>query len=204
MIKYFENISAKPPVDHILYRMGYKKGLTSLSHDEMNRINEGIAKAKRLCVLKGAYASFKITEKNSNFIKLENGVTFISSKLAALLSGSDELYLMAGTAGKDVVDAASREVTAGNAAFGVIIDATASEMTDSILDFLQSFIDKQLERHGKKLTVRFSPGYGDLELSAQKIIYETLKLEKIGIFINDRHILIPEKSVMAISGVRPA
>jgi len=202
MVKYFENINTQAVNEHILYRMGYKKGITTISNDDLAKLNEGIAEARRLCVLKGAYAAYKIAARNSNFVKLDNGIIFESAKLTALLSGSDEIYLLAGTAGAEVVSRASEEIEKGNAALAVIIDATASETADSVLDYLQEFIDKQLLRQGKKLTSRFSPGYGDLDLSAQKAIHEALDLSKIGIQINDRHILMPEKSVLAIAGIR--
>jgi len=59
-----------------------------------------------------------------------------------------------------------------------------------------------IRREGKKLTkMRYSPGYGDLPLSNQKLIYDVLNLERLGISITERFMLVPEKSVIAIAGV---
>jgi cobalamin-dependent methionine synthase I len=77
----------------------------------------------------------------------------------------------------------------------------ASETADAGLDWIQAFLNSQMAKQGRKLTTRYSPGYGDLDLSAQKVIYDALKLEKIGISITDRYLLIPEKSVLAIAGI---
>jgi cobalamin-dependent methionine synthase I len=61
----------------------------------------------------------------------------------------------------------------------------------------------QLIRREKKtlLPRRFSAGYADFDLSNQKIIYQLLALEKIGVRITNECILLPEKSVTAISGL---
>ena len=48
---------------------------------------------------------------------------------------------------------------------------------------------------------RFSAGYADFKLENQKMIYEKLQMDKIGVTINSGFILLPEKSVTAISGI---
>jgi cobalamin-dependent methionine synthase I len=55
---------------------------------------------------------------------------------------------------------------------------------------------------GKNLLPRrFSAGYADFNLENQKAIYEILQMGKIGVTINFNFILLPEKSVTAISGI---
>lgn len=49
--------------------------------------------------------------------------------------------------------------------------------------------------------MRYSPGYGDLPLTNQKIIFDILNLERLGLRITERFMLVPEKSVIAIAGV---
>jgi len=198
---YLENIQAEAPHEHILMRMGYKKGLTKLSAKEVEDLNAGIKKARGLCLLQGGYATLKIKSVEPGSVKLENNITMNSSGLSKVLAGCHNAVFMACTAGPDVVLARDREITAGNAAYGLIIDATASETADAGLDWIQEFLNGDLARQGRKLTRRYSPGYGDLDLSAQKLIYDALKLEKIGITINERFLLSPEKSVLAIAGI---
>ncbi|HBF33507.1 TPA: methionine synthase, partial [Candidatus Sumerlaeota bacterium] len=73
---------------------------------------------------------------------------------------------------------------------------------DAGLDWLEEFVEKLLAREGRCLTRRrYSPGYGDLALSNQKIIYDALGLQKFGLELTERFLLIPEKSVLAIAGV---
>jgi cobalamin-dependent methionine synthase I len=84
----------------------------------------------------------------------------------------------------------------------VILDAVASEMTDSGLDWIMDYMNQELMRKARRLTkARFSAGYGDFSLENQKAIHTLLRLDKIGVFITDRCILMPEKSVTAVAGI---
>ena len=108
---------------------------------------------------------------------------------------------MASTAGSGIVERRDAEMKAGNNSAGVVLDAVGSETADTGLDWMQEFLGAQLAKKGRSITRRFSPGYGDLKLEGQKVIYDALNLGKIGISITDRYLLTPEKSVIAIAGV---
>jgi 5-methyltetrahydrofolate--homocysteine methyltransferase len=52
------------------------------------------------------------------------------------------------------------------------------------------------------LKPRFSPGYGDLDLSCQKDIFKLLDCsKKIGLTLNDSLLMSPTKSVTAFVGI---
>ena len=109
---------------------------------------------------------------------------------------------MASTVGRDIVERISSEVTSGNAALGVILDSTASQTADSVLDWIMDFINKTIRLEGKRLTKhRYSPGYGDLPLQNQSIIYEAVSMDKLGVTLTPTYIMDPEKSVLAIAGI---
>ncbi len=199
-INYFCNIKKDIENKKILYRIGYKSGITKISSDEEEKINLYIKKSKSLCLLKGAYKKIKIKKIKERII-LENRNAIKSNNLNKLLSDSDEIILMASTVGKDIIKERDKQIKEGDPVYGIILDAVASETADAGLDWIQEFLNTQLSRYGLKLTVRYSPGYGDLDLSVQKIIYKELKLKKIGINITKNYLLIPEKSVLAIAGI---
>jgi cobalamin-dependent methionine synthase I len=93
-------------------------------------------------------------------------------------------------------------VASGDAAFGLILDAVASETADAALDWMVDFINKMIRREGIRLTKnRYSPGYGDLLLQNQKTLFDILQLHRLGLGITESCILVPEKSVIAIAGI---
>ena len=111
---------------------------------------------------------------------------------------------MGATAGSPVMDAIREKTLRQEMTAAVVYDATASEMADAALDWITGFVNRQIRREGKSLLPRrFSAGYGDFELENQKAIFDKLRMDKIGVALSERFVLIPEKSVTAISGIRP-
>lgn len=197
---YFYNIKTDVENRKILFRVGYKNGITKISSDEKKRIDLYIKKSKSLCSLKCAYTRLKIWKRKDKIF--DKKIIMIKSKnLSNLLMASDEIVFMAATVGEDVIKERDKQVKAGNPIFGIIIDATASVIVDAGLDWMQDFLNAQLAKEGLKLTKRFSPGYGDLDLSVQKIIYKVLELKRLNIRMTKKYLLIPEKSVLAITGI---
>ncbi len=53
------------------------------------------------------------------------------------------------------------------------------------------------------MTMRYSPGYGDVDLHYQKVIIDVLNAYKrIGLTTNDSHLMIPRKSITAFIGLQ--
>lgn len=201
-IKYIGNIPAQPKREMILSRLGYRKNITELSKDDMRLVSECIRLSGILCKPSGAYAIVPIAAKDEAVITLDNGISFHGEGLAKLLKDSSSVLLMASTVGREVTDRVAAEVENGNAAYGLILDSVASQTADAVLDWIVQFLNRILPREGKGLTRhRYSPGFGDLPLSYQKVIFDALKLEKLGMAITEKFMLVPEKSVIAIAGI---
>lgn len=201
-IQFLTYIPAKPPEGMIRARLGYRKHFTVLDCDQQRKLEDGIQEGLLLCEPKGAFGRFWITERSKNLVRLEQDTVFESRNLARLLGGSDEVVLMASTVGSPIVERIAKEVDHGDAAFGLILDAVASETADAGLDWMMEFLNKMLRKEGKKLTKhRYSPGYGDLPLLNQRLIYSLLNLERLELKLTDQCMLIPEKSVLAVAGI---
>lgn len=201
-IKSFEYIPSKPSEGMILTRLGYKKTKTVFSDEYKEKLNRMISEGMLMCNTKGIFGRYDIIEKSDKHIVLENELVFEGSGLAGLLSNSVEIVLMASTVGSEITEKIHHEVESGDASYGVVLDAVASETADAALDWMVDFINKLIRREGKILTkMRYSPGYGDLPLFNQKKIFDVLGLEKLGLSITERYMLLPEKSVIAIAGI---
>lgn len=201
-IKYFDNIPALPKKDMILTRLGYRKNVTAIDENQRLFLESGIKQGLILCHPQGAFGRFRITDRSDEHVTLEDNYTFRSMSLSKLLADSHEAVLMASTVGREITDRISSEVKMGNAALGVILDSTASQTADSVLDWMMDFINKTLRPECKKLTKhRYSPGYGDLPLQNQAIIFEAISMDKLGVILTPTYIMDPEKSVLAIAGI---
>ena len=133
-------------------------------------------------------------------IELE-GAYLYSSDIARLTARSDECILLAATLGHET----DREITVAqnrNMLDGLALDACASVRIDAFIDqFIKSDIAPGL-REGERMTSRFSPGYGDLNMSVTEDIIAVLNATKrIGLSVTRSMMMSPIKSVTAISGL---
>jgi len=196
------NIFINPPYAKIYSRLGYKKSMTQLSPGQQKETDRYIEEAASFILLKGSILRMGIIKHDEEEITLAGNVSFISKKLSALLRDCPEAVFMGATAGSEIMEAIRKKTSSDDLVAAVVYDATASEMVDAALDWIMDYLNQQLRREGRRmLPRRFSAGYADFKLENQKIIYEKLQMDKIGVAINSGFILLPEKSVTAISGI---
>jgi len=202
-LHYIEHIPSVPKREMILIRLGYSKSSTVLDRKNEELLEYGIREGSLLCRPKGVFCRLKIIERNIKLVKLENNIELASRNLSTMLENCSEIILMCSTVGREVTERISYEVTNGNASLGLIIDSVASQKADAGLDWMIGFVNKMLRKEGKIITPkRYSPGYGDLDLNNQKIMYNVLQLAKLDIELTEKYMLIPEKSVTAIAGIK--
>lgn len=197
-----KNIVIAPPAARIYSRLGFKRATTSLSSVNRRETDRHIEEAASMIRLQGSFLRLSIRQNDGQAISLEGRTTFRSEKLSAFLGDCREAVLMGATSGKPIMDAIGEKTAQGNLTAAVVYDATASEMTDAALDWIMNYVNGQLRREGRRLLPRrFSAGYADFSLSSQKAIHKKLRMEEIGVSITPECILLPEKSVTAISAI---
>lgn len=202
VVHYFDRIALTLPYDQIYRRLGYRKGVTGLSPREKAETERSIDNARSLIRLRGAALRLPIRKEGDGKIILPDGAAFESRRLFKFLGLCDEILLMGATAGPEIMQEIQADAAGRNITRGVVLDAAASEITDAALDWIVSYYNQALRREGKQLLpARYSAGYGDLTLENQRTMHRLLALEKIGVAIRESCILIPEKSVTAITGI---
>jgi len=201
-VRFFDSVSIPVPRSRIYKRLGYRKGMTRLLPQQEDETNCYIEEAQSLMHFKGAVLRLSILKQDSSGINLPGDIRFESCQLSEFLDHCREIILMGATAGCDITDAIHEDTSGRNVTRGIVFDATASEMTDAVLSWIMEYYNRILRRENKSvLARRFSAGYSDFLLENQKTIYNLLQLNRIGIQITENCMLVPEKSVTAISGI---
>ncbi len=202
-VLFFESISIPVPHKEIYRRLGFTSGVTKISPSQREEIERHIKNAASLIQLKGVGLRLPIEEIKGLKVTIADSLVFESQHLARFLRSCSEIVLMGATAGTGIIDAIERDIEGSNVTHGVVLDATASEMVDASLDWIMDYFNRTLLRENRRLLrKRYSAGYGDLPLETQKTMYRLLQLDRIGVQITESCILVPEKSVTAITGVR--
>lgn len=133
--------------------------------------------------------------------QVEELFTLRSHNLAMNLKDCDEVLIVVATLGIEADKVLQRyEVT--NMAKAAIAQACGAACIEAFCDRLQEDIRKKEEESQRYLHPRFSPGYGDLPLETQKIIFSQLECTKrMGVTLTEDLLMYPTKSVSAFIGI---
>lgn len=116
-----------------------------------------------------------------------------------MLADCRQAALMACTLGAEF-DRLMRAAQARDMARAVMLDACGSALVEAGCDAAEREIAGRMP--GLYLTDRFSPGYGDLPLTAQRSLCAALDVtRRLGVSLTDTCLMNPQKTVTAIIGL---
>jgi len=123
------------------------------------------------------------------------------------LSGCKEIFLFAVTLGIGV-DRLLHRLNLTSQSEHFITDALSSAMAEALCDRVDDMLTAEVmpeftpDCRRDFCRPRFSPGYGDLDISVQKPLLLRLHADKtLGITLNSAYLMTPVKSVTAIMGI---
>ena len=109
--------------------------------------------------------------------------------------------LMACTLGMDA-ERRLRTTGAQHPLEGAVLDAACSAYVEAAVEQMDQQVKTDAAVHGLAGNWRFSPGYGDCPLSAQRSIVNALNATRlIGLTVTPTSLLMPTKSVTAVIGL---
>ena len=124
-----------------------------------------------------------------------------SADLAKCLWGSSEVILFAATVGLEI-DRYIARYQRFSPTKALLLQAYGAERVESLCNAFCGEMEKEAAEKGLNCTARFSPGYGDLPLGAQREFFRLLDCNRqIGISLNESLLMTPSKSVTAIFGI---
>ena len=121
-----------------------------------------------------------------------------SKNLVTAFRGAESVLVFACTVGMGI-DRLIKKYSETHPTKALIFQALGAERVETFTDV---FIADYEKTHGVKLSPRFSAGYGDLSLTAQRDVFNLLNPEKhLGLTLNDSLLMSPSKSVTAFAGI---
>lgn len=162
-------------------------------------IDECLAEVREILQYKVCYAILT-AETDSNIISLSCG-QIASRNLAKNLSGCDKAIIFAATIGIGI-DRLISKYSRLSPAKALCLQAIGAERVEALCNAFCEKMESELQEKGESLRPRFSPGYGDLPLETQKMIFSLLDCPKrIGVTLGDTLLMSPSKSVTAFIGI---
>jgi hypothetical protein len=193
----FKEMKIPVPIDEVLRRLGKKRKM-EISPQLARLVNEETEKCQGMMTPMGIYERFDISLEKENIVEVKGGLSIESSDLYSWVSGCDELVVMAVTIGDGIVTRVEELVEAREVTRGMIVDAIGSETVEELANVLNRIICTTVR---KATTKRYSPGYGDWEVTDQKVLLDLVHGDQIGIEVNEASQMVPEKSISAVIGL---
>lgn len=132
-----------------------------------------------------------------------DSVHFHSNSLYRNMKGCTEAVLMICTLGTET-DRLIRRREFTSLFEASCLQAAAAAYIETYCDSINEQIKADAHMRGLYCRPRFSPGYGDLDLSSQRDFFHLMRPENhIGVMLSDSFMMVPSKSVSAIIGLAP-
>ena len=129
------------------------------------------------------------------------GILFDSRSLEKHLSSCGEAVLFAATLGIGVDRLLARSQLR-DLRDALVLQACATAVIEAYCDEIDQKIRSEAGRENMQTKRRFSPGYGDLDISVQRGLCRVLDTERqIGLTLTESCMMVPVKSVTAIIGL---
>ncbi len=181
--------------------MGYHKSKTVMDKAFRDKVLDIIDMGISLCKPKGVYIMRKIKDKDEEITFYNTPLVIKSKNIRKLLSDAIYTVFIGVTIGDKLEKAVNKFSNNNQQEISIILDTVGSEAVESIAVALNNDIQIWARQNKFSLTIRYSPGYGDLPVSFQKALAQELKLNKIGIKVTGKFLLLPQKSITALIGI---
>ena len=125
-----------------------------------------------------------------------------SSSIAAHLAGCSRVAVLALTIGALLEQQACELFAAGDYTAALLLEAAGTTAVETAADKVCALIAEQAGKEGLFTLPRFSPGYGDWDITVQPAIVSLAGGGDAGISVHESCMLLPRKSITAVIGLK--
>lgn len=165
-------------------------------------LEDACFEAQMLVQAKGVWELYEYDSKTST-ISGSSDYLLKGNKITAYLKEAKKVAVLAVTIGEALETAISEHFSKGNYAYAVLLDAAGTTAVEMAADQMNKAINQQASKLGFNTLSRFSPGYGDWNITEQPAVLTLAYGQTIGIQVTESCMLIPRKSVTAVIGFVP-
>ena len=172
-------------------------------YEQMRHIaEEGFRQVAKYAQPRKVYATFPLEVAPDGISIGDGSITCPSKNLARIFANCKSCIAMAVTLGP-AIDRQTQLLSRTDMAKTIAFDACASVWADTLCVDVEKEIQAGLSPD-EHLTMRYSPGYGDVPMEFSGDIIRLLDAtRKIGLTLSSRGMMIPIKSVTALVGISP-
>ena len=188
-------------VEQMLVQQGRNRSAGPASAEMMRLYQEAIAKAKELAEPVALYEVFDVQAVQDDALLLANGYALRSRLVVTQLARAAQVAVALCTIGPRLEAEASRAFAAGQGVMGFLYDSAGSLAVSHVARTVVQHIQEMAARRGQQASFPISPGSADCTLEDQKVVFDLLPAERIGVRLTDTFLMVPLKSVSLLIGL---
>jgi hypothetical protein len=148
------------------------------------------------------YDVLSVEDFHHKTIELEGGASFEGPLAARALAGAKKVALAVCTIGP-ALEQRTKELFADDPVRAMALDGAGIAALRKISDVIIADVREMAEKHGWGSGMRAQPGQEGWSIRQQRVIFEHLPTDEIGVTLTDSCLMIPRKSVSFVIGMGP-
>lgn len=202
MVKAIKDFEIEIDKDKVCRSLGYGNGRGS-SSSISSLIDEEIEEAYGFIQPSCSYRIMDIRRVRRPRVTLENGTTttITSEVLSWVLYPCQQAVIFVASIGQGLEDRVSQLMKDGHMVKATLLDAVGSEAAEKTACHLQERVREFATLGGADITLRYSPGYCDWDITQQSILFEAMDSAPTGVSLSEECVMVPRKSVSGIIGL---
>ena len=173
-------------------------GLRKAQNFGEKNILDACAEALLLIEVRGVWEVYNYC---NHTVASEPSFKIVGNSIIKHLDGCEKVICMAATIGTEIEREINKKFERGEYLASVLLDAAATAAVEQAADLMEKNFAAKFSKDGYKMRWRFSPGYGDWNLTEQEKLFKISGADKIGMSLTSAMMLEPRKSITAIIGL---
>ncbi|MBQ7723016.1 MAG: methionine synthase [Selenomonadaceae bacterium] len=173
-------------------------GLRKAQNFGEKNIRDACEEALLLIDVRGVW---EVYDYCNHTVASEPPFTIAGKSIIKHLDGCDKVICMAVTVGFEIEREVTKKFERGEYLSSILLDAAATSAVEQAADLMEKNFAAKFSKDGYKMRWRFSPGYGDWNLTEQEKLFKICGADKIGMSLSSAMMLEPRKSITAIVGL---
>ncbi|MBQ6006741.1 MAG: methionine synthase [Selenomonadaceae bacterium] len=173
-------------------------GLRKAQNFGEKNIRDACEEALLLIDVRGVW---EVYDYCNHTVASEPPFTIAGKSIIKHLDGCDKVICMAVTVGFEIEREVTKKFERGEYLSSILLDAAATSAVEQAADLMEKNFAAKFSKDGYKMRWRFSPGYGDWNLTEQEKLFKICGADKIGMSLSSAMMLEPRKSITAIIGL---
>jgi hypothetical protein len=204
MMKNTEILIQSLDQEKLMRSLGARRRPTRLSAGLRQRLDYWQEKLPRLLAPRVAHRVVALNSSDADRLCLANGTRFGSTKLAKTLEDATALCCFVATIGRGIETAVNTCTAKNRYSDAFILDTLGSMAAEALIDGFHRDYERQCREQGKGVTLRFSPGYCDWDITDQIHLFSIFKEDRpADVQLTETCLMSPCKSVSGVFGILP-